>query len=161
MIRTAFTAVIAFMAVIGTSMSQPAQGPTTHHASHVMVVPSELKWADVPSLPPGAQIAVIQGPMNQAAPFTARLRFPANYRVPPHSHPVIEHVTVVSGTLHMGTGDTFDAGRARALPPGSMAVMPPGTNHFVWTSEETIVQLHGVGPWGISYVNAADDPRKK
>ena len=77
-------------------------------ADHLMVTPKDLKWADVPSLPPGAKIAVIQGPMNEAKPFTVRLKFPANYKIPAHSHPAIEHVTVISGTFNMGTGDKLD-----------------------------------------------------
>lgn len=139
-----------------------AQASTHQHgANHMMVVPPELKWSDVPSLPPGAQIAIIEGPLNESKPFIARLRFPANYKIPSHSHPAIEHVTVLSGVFHMGVGDTVDMTKTRALPVGGVAIMPPGTNHFAWTAEETIVQLHGVGPWGITYVNAADDPRKK
>lgn len=130
------------------------------HADHMMVVPKDLKWADVPSLPPGAKIAVIQGPMNEEKPFTVRLKFPANYAIPAHSHPGIEHVTVVSGTFHMGTGDKLDPKQAQALPPGSVAIMQPKTNHFALTKSETIVQLHGMGPWGVNYVNPADDPRK-
>ena len=131
------------------------------HAGHSMVTPSELKWGPVPSLPPGAQIAVIEGPLNEAKPFTARLKFPANYRVPAHSHPAIEHVTVISGTFNMGVGDKLDQTKTQALQPGSFAIMQIGTNHFAWTSEETIVQLHGVGPWDVKYVDPADDPRKK
>ena len=138
-----------------------AQSHAGHAGGHAMVLPSELKWADVPSLPPGAQIAIMQGPMNEAKPFTARLKFPANYKIPAHSHPAIEHITVLSGTFHMGTGDKLDATKTRALTAGSIAIMQPGTNHFAWTAEETIVQLHGVGPWGVTYVNPAEDPRKK
>ena len=73
--------------------------------AHVMVLPADLKWVDVPSLPPGAKIAVIEGPMNEAVPFTVRLKLPADYKVPAHWHPAIEHVTVISGTFNMGTGD--------------------------------------------------------
>jgi hypothetical protein len=74
---------------------------------------------------------------------------------------VIEHVTVISGTFHMGKGDKFDMGKTKALTPGGFAIMQPGTQHFAWTKEETIVQIHSVGPWGVTYVNPADDPRKK
>ncbi|MHB1174694.1 MAG: cupin domain-containing protein [Sulfuriferula sp.] len=130
-------------------------------ATHVMVTPGDLKWAEVPSIPPGAMIAVIEGPMNEPAPFTVRLKFPANYKLPAHWHPAIEHVTVISGTFNMGTGDKLDTSKTHALPPGAVAIMQPKTNHFAWTKEETVVQLHGVGPWGITYVNPADDPRKK
>ena len=129
--------------------------------AHTMVMPADLKWADVPSLPPGAKIAVIEGPMNQAVPFTIRLKFPANYAIPAHSHPAIERVTVLSGTFHMGTGDKLDKAKTVALPPGAIGIMQPGTNHFAWTAEEVTVQLNGVGPWGVTYVDPNDDPRKK
>ena len=130
-------------------------------AAHVMVAPSDLKWADVPSLPPGARIAVIEGPLTEAVPFTFRLKFPANYSIPAHWHPAIEHVTVISGTFSMGTGDKLDAAAAKPLPAGSVAIMQPKTAHFGLTKDETIVQVHGVGPWAVTYVNPADDPRKK
>jgi quercetin dioxygenase-like cupin family protein len=128
---------------------------------HIMVRPNDLKWADVPALPPGAKIAVIEGPPTEAVPFTFRLKLPANYKVPAHSHPAIEHVTVISGTFNLGMGDKFDMEKTKPLSPGSVAIMAPKTNHFAWTKEETIVQVHGVGPWGVTYVNPADDPRKK
>ncbi len=129
--------------------------------THVMVMPSDLKWTDVASLPPGAKIAVIEGPMNEAVPFTIRLKFPKAYAIPAHSHPAIERITVLSGTFHMGTGDKLDTKATRALGPGSVAIMQPGTRHFAWTKEETVVQVHGVGPWTVTYVNPAEDPRKK
>lgn len=130
-------------------------------ATHTMVTPDQMKWADVPSLPPGAKISVLEGPLSEAVPFTARLKFPANYQIPAHWHPVIEHVTVISGTFNIGTGDKLDASKTMALPAGSVAIMQPKTPHFVWTKDETIVQVHGVGPSGVTYVNPADDPRKK
>lgn len=129
--------------------------------SHKMVTPGDLKWSDVPSLPPGAKVAVIEGPMNEAVPFTVRLRFPANYQVPPHWHPAVERVTVMIGTFNMGTGEKFDRSKTMALTPGSMAIMQPKTPHFAWTQTETVVQIHGTGPWAVNYVNPADDPRKK
>lgn len=130
-------------------------------AAHVMVDPSDLKWTDVPSLPAGAKLAVIEGPMNEAAPFTARLKLPSGYNIPAHWHPAIEHVTVIAGTFNMGVGDKLDKARTRALAAGDVAIMQPGTRHFAWTRKEAIIQIHGVGPWGINYVNPADDPRKK
>ena len=128
---------------------------------HMMAVPDDLTWTDVASLPAGARLAVIEGPLNEAVPFTFRLKFPAGYMLPAHWHPGIEHVTVLSGTFNMGTGDKLDQSRTMALTPGSIAIMQPKTTHFAWTKEETLVQVHGVGPWAIHYVNPADDPRKK
>jgi quercetin dioxygenase-like cupin family protein len=132
-----------------------------HSGQHQSVRASELKWAPVPSLPKGAQIAVIEGPLNQAAPFTVRLKFPANYAIPPHTHPAIERVTVLSGTLHMGMGEKLDRHGSQPVGAGDMMIMKPGTPHFAWTRGETVVQLHGTGPWGITYLNAAEDPRNQ
>lgn len=129
--------------------------------AYIMVTPSDLKWVDVGSLPPGAKVAVIEGPMNEAVPITARLKLPANYTVPAHWHPGVERVTVLSGTFNYGMGDKLDAQRTTALGPGSVIVMQPKMNHFVWTKEETVIQLNTMGPWDITYVNLADDPRKK
>jgi hypothetical protein len=142
------------------ALALAALGPIAVFADHIMVMPADLKWADATSIPPGAKIAVIEGPLNEPVPFTIRIKFPANYRLPAHWHPQIEHVTVISGTLNMGIGHKLDKEKTMALTPGSVAIMQPKTNHFVWTSEETEVQVHGVGPTGINYVDPADDPRK-
>jgi ChrR-like protein with cupin domain len=129
---------------------------------HSMVSPTELKWVDLPSLPPGAKIAVMEGPMNEAVAFTARIRVPANYRIPAHWHPAIEHVSVLSGTFYMGVGESLDASRGMAVPAGGFAVMQAKTPHYAYTTSEPVeLQLHGVGPWGITYLRAEDDPRKK
>lgn len=131
------------------------------HDAHRLVAPEELKWSDVPSLPAGAKVAVIEGPMNQAVPFTVRLKFPDKYRIPPHWHPAVERVTVLSGTFHMGLGEKFDRSKGHALQAGGIAIMQPKTPHFAWTAGETIVQLHGTGPWGVTYLDPNDDPRKQ
>ena len=123
-------------------------------------MPGELKWVDVPSLPPGAKLAVIEGPMNEAVPFTVRLKFPKGYAIPAHSHPAIERVTVLSGTFYMGVGDHLDRQKTHALPAGAIGIIQPGAAHYAWTEDETIVQLNGTGPWGINYVDPKDDPRK-
>ena len=129
--------------------------------SYIMVTPSDLKWSDVASLPPGAKLAVIEGPMNEAVPITARIQLPANYKIPAHWHPGVERVTVLSGTFNYGMGDKLDPKKTTALGPGSVIVMQPKMNHFAWTKEETVIQLNVMGPWVITYVNSADDPRKK
>jgi quercetin dioxygenase-like cupin family protein len=136
-----------------------AQGDSAHH---IMVLPDEMKWVPAPaSLPTGAQVAMIEGNPTKAEPLTMRLKFPAGYKIAPHTHPAIEHVTVLSGTFHIAPGDEFDQAKGKRLPAGSFVVMPTGMPHFAWASEETIIQLHSVGPWGVTYVNPDDDPRKK
>jgi uncharacterized RmlC-like cupin family protein len=131
------------------------------HGSHTIVTPNDLKWADVPSLPPGAKIAIIEGKMNEAGPITARLKFPANYQVPAHFHSGVERATVLSGTINFGMGDKLDPKKTTAVGPGGLVIMPPKMNHFVWTKEEAIAQINVIGPWTVTYVNPADDPRKK
>jgi hypothetical protein len=143
------------LACFGTSAAWAQAG------GHITMSPGDLKWSDVPSLPPGAKIAVIEGPPTEAVPFTFRLKFPPNYKIPAHWHPAIEHVTVISGTFNLGMGDKLDEAKTKPLSVGSVAIMQPKTHHFGWTKEETIVQVHGIGPWGVTYVNPADDPRKK
>lgn len=148
-------------AVLFFALASFAAAGWAQHDQHRMVTPADLKWSDVPSLPPGAKVAVIEGPMNQAVPFTVRLKFPDNYRIPPHTHPAIERVTVLSGTFHMGMGEKFDQKKAQALKAGGIAIMQPKTPHFAWIQGETVVQLHGTGPWGVTYINPSDDPRKQ
>ena len=131
-------------------------------AEHVMrLTPAELAWtAGPPMLPPGASMAVIEGSFSKPGPFTVRLKFPANYRIPPHWHPVKVTVTVISGTFNMGFGDEFDTGKGKMLPAGSIFQMPATIHHFGWTSEETIIQEHGIGPLTVNYLKPAHDGRR-
>jgi mannose-6-phosphate isomerase-like protein (cupin superfamily) len=130
--------------------------------AHVMVTPSSVAWGPGPAaLPAGTQAAVLEGDPAKAGPFTLRLKMPEGYKIAPHYHPADEHVTVLQGTFVMGMGEKFDQAAGRELAVGSFAMMPKGNRHFAWTKGETIVQLHGIGPWGVTYVNPSDDPRKK
>jgi quercetin dioxygenase-like cupin family protein len=135
----------------------PAQGP----GAHSMVTPDQLQWKDVPALGAGVKLALIEGPMNEAVPFMVRIKFPSGAKVPAHWHPAIEHVTVMSGTFNIGIGDNFDESKVMRFPAGAVTIMQPKTTHFAFFNEETILQVHGVGPWEVVYVNPADDPRKK
>ena len=128
---------------------------------HVSILPSELKWVDAPGVAPGAQVALIEGDLKTAAPFTFRLKLPANARIGVHTHPVVERVTVMSGTFYLGIGDKFEPAKARGYTPGGITIMPIGMPMFVFVKEETVIQIHGTGPWGISFLDPADDPRKK
>jgi quercetin dioxygenase-like cupin family protein len=104
-------------------------------------------------------MAVLSGDPNNKGTFTVRLRAPDGYKIAPHTHPTAENITVISGTLHLGTGDKFDEAAAHEMVAGSFGVMPAGMKHFAWTTGETVIQIHGVGPFEIKYVNPADDPR--
>jgi Domain of unknown function (DUF4437) len=156
--RLIFTALASLMiASLALAQSDMKSG-----GSHVMLGANDVKWMPAPSLPPGAQLALIEGnPAQAGSPFTIRVKAPDGYRVPPHWHPVAENVTVLQGTFYMGMGEKFDEKAAKELKAGSFASMPKGMAHFAWTKGETIIQVHGIGPFELVYVNAADDPRKK
>lgn len=122
--------------------------------------PAEIVWKRGPSsIPPGAELAVLEGDPAKEGPFVMRLKLPDGYRIPPHTHPKPERLTVISGKFHIGMGDRFDAKLGRAMPVGTFGTWPAGMTHFVWAEGETVVQLHGDGPWTIRYVNPDDDPR--
>jgi len=131
-------------------------------SSHVMMTPDEMKWGPAPpSLPPGAELAVLSGdPSKAGGMFTIRAKFPAGYKVPPHWHPSDENVVVISGTMMFGAGTKFDEAAMHDYPAGSFALMPRAMRHFAMAKEESVVQIYGTGPFAINYVNSADDPRK-
>jgi quercetin dioxygenase-like cupin family protein len=127
---------------------------------HVVLNPADLKWGDAPpGLPPGAKLAVLAGDPNKKGLFTVRLQTPAGYKVPPHTHPTAEHITVISGAFNIGTGDKFDEAAGKEMGASGYMVMPAGMKHYAWTPSETIIQVDGMGPFVIKYVNPEDDPR--
>ena len=140
-----------------------AQAARSEEKSHIMLPPGAITWvACPPSVPQGAQCAAIMGdPTKANTQFSFRIKMPDNFRLPPHFHPADENIVVISGVFNMGLGDKFDPASMHALPVGSFAQMPKGTHHFASAKGETIVQLFGIGPWGITYVNPKDDPRNR
>ena len=156
--RRLITFVGVVLLVVGTaSHSGFSQGK-----DHGFTTPAEVTWGPAPgSLPSGAQAALLEGDPAKEGPFTLRIRMPDGYRIPPHYHPAVEHVTVLQGTFVIGMGEQVSSAGEKPLAAGSFAFMPAGMRHFARTQGDTVIQLHGVGPWGIMYVNAADDPRTK
>ncbi|HVK15603.1 MAG TPA: cupin domain-containing protein [Fimbriiglobus sp.] len=125
-------------------------------------LPSKIEWQDgPPSIPPGTKLAVLEGDPGKEGPFVMRLRLPNGYRIPPHIHPKPERITVIAGTFHVGMGDKFDPSAGKSMPAGTFGTWPAGMKHFVWAKGETIIQLHGIGPWEIRYLNPVDDPRNE
>jgi hypothetical protein len=158
--------ILLFALLVGVSLCFAQATKNKRHgtgARHIVVTPDQVKWGPAPpSLPPGAELAVLRGdPSKAGAPFTIRAKVPDGYRVPPHWHPTDENVSVVQGTLVVGMGNKFDESTGTEMPTGSYALMPKGVRHFAWAKGETIMDIYGIGPFAITYVNPGDDPRHK
>ncbi len=139
-----------------------ADAPTGMYSAPVIVPAASVKWMDAPPVfQPGAKLAVISGDPSKPEPFTVRLQMPDGYKIAPHTHPTDEHVTVLSGTLRAGMGNTWDDKALGDFAAGSYANMAAGMAHYVVAKGITIVQVHGTGPFVVNYVNPADDPSKK
>jgi Domain of unknown function (DUF4437) len=145
-------------AIVGLASSVIAQ----HGSHHTVVSGDEIKWGPAPpSLPPGAQAAVLLGSPAKEGPFVLRLKLPAGFLVPPHRHSKDEFVTVIAGKFGVSSGESVDRASQKALPPASFVHLPAGMPHYAWAEVETIVQINGVGPFDVNYINPQDDPRKK
>jgi len=155
-------ALVATAAILGAGLAaaQTAQ-PAAGASDHVHTEARQLKWGPVPPmLAKGAQITVVAGDPGKEGPFVVRLKMPAGYKISPHWHPTNENVTVLAGTLSLGMGDTFDPKAAKPLTAGGFALLPAQMHHFAWTKSGATVQVHGLGPFVVNYVNPADDPAK-
>jgi quercetin dioxygenase-like cupin family protein len=149
-------------ALAALSLALGVGAPHADEKKHeVTVTPADIKWQDgPPSLPGGAKVALLEGDPSREGPFVMRAKLPDGYKIPPHTHPRDERVTVISGALYLGMGGKFDEKEGVALPAGSYARMPAGMKHFGWARGETVIQINGEGPWAIDYVDPKDDPRK-
>ncbi len=125
----------------------------TQAKSYTTVLPdsANLKWVEVKDMPKGAQAAILMGNPKKKGPFIARIKLPAGYTVPAHSHPVAEYDTVISGTWYLGMGSKLDFAETVALQPGSFVKVPAYSTHYGMTKTETIIQISGTGPWGMIY----------
>jgi quercetin dioxygenase-like cupin family protein len=119
----------------------------------------DLKWGPAPAIfPAGAQMAVLQGNPAANELFAVRLRFPDGYRLPPHTHPTDEHVTVLQGSFRVGMGKTFRADSMMTLSVDGFVTAPANMAHYASAKGVTIVQVHAMGPFAMTYVNPADTP---
>ena len=158
---TLFCGAVLVLSALAVAAEEKERATGFATIEHGIFNPGDIKWADGPaSLPQGAKMAILEGDPTKPGPFTLRLKAPDGFKIAPHTHPAVEHVTVISGSFYLGMGEKFDQSAAQLLTAGSFAFMPANMKHFAWTKGETVVQVHGVGPWEIVYVNPADDPRK-
>lgn len=140
--------------------SDAKKKPTAGKPEAVFINADEIKWGDTPpALPKGAQLAVLNGDPSKKGTFTIRLKMPDGYKIPPHWHTQDEQLTIVSGTLVLHVGDTM-AAPSHDLGAGAYHFLPGKMHHAAEAKGETVVQIHGKGPFDIHYLNPADDPRK-
>ena len=136
--------------------------PTTAQQPVVAITPAEIQWGEGPAiLPRGVKTVRLQGSAAEPGPFAVRLKLPAGYKLGPHKHSRDEIVTVLSGSVYFGTGETFGRAKGKEYPAGSFVVLPANVPHFTWTKEEAIIQAHGIGPLDFTYINPADDPQRQ
>lgn len=161
----ALVPLIGPMLILACSTGEASTGTPKTAASSVAAAsrtaPSQkIEWGPAPAVfPRGAQMAVMQGDPSKAELFTVRLRFPDGYRIAPHTHPTDEHVTVIEGTLLVGMGEKFERTGMLTLPAGGFVTAPAQHAHYVQAKGRTIVQVHALGPFVLTYVNPADLPK--
>jgi quercetin dioxygenase-like cupin family protein len=124
------------------------------------VLSEDIDWRPFPAFPPSVRLAVVVGQPSQAGPYTIRVRVPHGVKLMPHRHPEDRVYTVISGVFYIGLGDQFNPDKLQAYPPGSVVVLPGNTSHFHWAkSGEYVTQVAAIGPLGLEYISAKDDPR--
>ena len=148
--------VLASVLAIAALQSQ-ALATDDHHAT---AQADALRWAAPAAYGKGAQFAVVKGDPTKEGMYVVRLKVPTGFKIPAHTHPNDENVTVLSGSFNIGTGDKLDEKKGTLIKTGGYSFVATGMTHYAWFTEETVLQLHGVGPQGITYVNPDDDPRK-
>ena len=154
--KTAKIAAIGLAVGLGGLITPPT------YAQDTAVMQRDIKWQDAPSVGPGAKTAVIHGDPKSSGPFVMRLKLPPKTTIGVHTHPTTESVTVLSGTLYFAAGDKLNPKAAKAFGPGSYFSIGQDKPMFAYTTDkETVLQLHGTGPWGITYLDAKDAAKKK
>jgi quercetin dioxygenase-like cupin family protein len=124
------------------------------------ILPEDIDWKPFAAFPPSARLAVLVGQPSAAGPYLTRVKAPAGLKLMPHRHQEDRIYTVMSGVFYIGRGDTFDADKLEAYPPGAVVVLPANTWHFHWAkSGEYVTQIFAIGPLGMEYADPQDDPR--
>jgi quercetin dioxygenase-like cupin family protein len=129
-------------------------------AAFKSILPEDIDWKPFPAFPQSVRLAVVVGDPSKPGPYVVRVKAPSGVKLMPHKHPEDRIYTVMSGVFYIGLGDRFNAERLMAYPPGSVVVLPGDTWHFHFAkSGEYITQITGIGPLGLEYREAHDDPR--
>jgi rhodanese-related sulfurtransferase len=154
------TSTIALLLVASLATSAHAESTTVSSDPRKAFTTPDLDWQSGPAAyPQGATMATLLGDPTKEGPYLVWIKLPDGFELPPYFHATAERLTVLTGTLHVGAGDKFDKQATTPLTAGQHAQWPAGVNHFAWAEGETVVQLHGEGPWVMNYVNPKQDPR--
>ncbi len=149
-----------FALIVGAAIANASTGMAETTEVHKVLRPEDIKWGSTPpSLPAGAEAAVLYGDPAKEGLFVLRVRMPKGYKIAPHTHPKPEVITVIAGQFSLGMGAKFDRASVESLPAGSFTSMSPGVGHYVFVDEETVLQISSTGPWSIDYLDPKDDPR--
>jgi anti-sigma factor ChrR (cupin superfamily) len=152
-----YVALAVVFAAVAAGSARPAAAE-----EHLIVPVEKIQWGPAPPiLPPGAQIAVLDGNPAEKGPVVMRLKFPANYTIPPHWHSMTERIVVISGVFHYGMGESVDRAGSQPLNAGSFVSLPGHMHHYAFTKTPTVVQINLEGPFDLFYINPADDPQHK
>ena len=126
------------------------------------VLPEDVDWKPFAAFPPSVRLAVVVGQPSKPSPYTIRIRVPHDVKLMPHRHPEDRVYTVISGIFYIGLGEQFEPDKLQAFPPGAVIVLPGNTWHFHWAkSSDYITQVTAIGPLGLEYIDAKDDPRNE
>lgn len=158
---TSFLTLAALLSIACSKPSSSNDAPSapTRQASHSVAAQNSEQWGPAPAVfPPGAEMAVLQGDPSKTEPFTVRLRLPNGYKLPPHTHPTTENVTVLAGTFLAGSGTQFVESQMDAVGQNGFISIPAEHAHYAMARGVTVVQVHAIGPFALTYVNAADNP---
>jgi len=133
-------------------------GVATADETHKILKPDAIQWGASPRLPKGAQLAVIYGDPRKEGHYIILAKMPDGYAIPAHWHSQTENVTVISGIFNVGMGDRLDQSKGEALGPGGFFSSGSEMHHYAWATGETIIQVTGMGPFDVIYVDPKDDP---
>jgi len=153
-----YVAALSVLCLAGGARAQEQKAP-----AHVLLIPAETKWsAEIPPVfEKGMLLTVVSGDPGKPGAFVVRLKMPAGYKIAAHWHPTDENVTVLTGTFGLGMGDKFDKAALKDVPAGGFALLPAEMRHFAMAKTAVTLQVHGTGPFTLTYVNPDDDPSKR
>ncbi|MHB1949210.1 MAG: cupin domain-containing protein [Gammaproteobacteria bacterium] len=145
--------------MIGAQFAQADQDAEGNYVAPEVITPDTLQWGSFDAFPPGAQAAILTGDPRENGYFMIRVKIPPHYKIPPNWQTVKVYATVLEGSYSIGVGNKFNPKTGKTLPSTGSVIIPANTHLYYWSNNGAVLEIHGIGPWDIHYVNPADDPR--